>query len=161
LTNAAMLIVVHRGGGLAMGKKKDRPPTPLRDQDSADVLARQGLRYRILRLIYEAAEGAVDSEISTGRIREREGITHQTLEQVLGYLRDEKLVNAPQYGAIYTVSLRHKGLVELERAILDPAAGTEHFDSKVTSAFARDARGVARTMLISQVSKDDGDAPIG
>jgi hypothetical protein len=115
--------------------------------ETAEVLARQGLRYRILRLIYELGEGAVDRPVSSRHLQQREEVAFQALEQILSYLRDEKLINA-QYG-FSSVSLRHKGLVEIERAILNPTDGTEHFDAKVTASFSKTLSGVGRTMRIT------------
>jgi hypothetical protein len=101
----------------------------------------------MLRLIHELAEGQIERRIPAHVLRSREGISMTTLEQVLSYLRDEKLIDAPRHD-FHSVSLRHKGLVEVERAILNPSAGTEHFDPKVTAAYRRDPTGRTRTMRI-------------
>jgi hypothetical protein len=125
--------------------KGNKPPA---DPEATAILARQGLRYRVLRLVYDLGEGAVERPVRAHALREREGLSTLALDQVLAYLRDEKLINAPPYD-ISMVSLRHKGLVEIERAILDPSKGTEHFDARVTSAFVRDRTGAVRGMRIA------------
>lgn len=112
------------------------------------MLARQSIRYRVLRLIYDICEGTVDLNVQASHLQTREGISAVSMDQVLGYLRDEKLINAPTY-SIRSVSLRHKGLVEIERAILHPTAGTEHFDAKVISMFSKPPASAGRSMRIA------------
>lgn len=130
-----------------MAKKRGQQERS-KDLEYPAILARQSLRYRVLRLIHELSDGAVERHVTPFQLQQCENVSAETLEEVLSYLRDEKLINAPAYG-FYQVSLRHKGLVEIEKAICDPNAGTEHFDAKVTSKFTKAPGGSSRTLRIA------------
>jgi hypothetical protein len=126
--------MIAEQGELFMDKQ-----TVTRDAQSVEVHARQACRFRILRLIHSLAEGGTGYErsIHLVRLAEAEGVNDysQTMRDALAYLAGEKLIGWPDESD--RLWLTHSGLVEVEKAILDPESGTKHFDASVTRAYAQ------------------------
>jgi hypothetical protein len=120
----------------------------VRDPGLTELLARQALRYRILRRIYEQSEANTKLNVYPHKLYGGEEIGQLLMDQVLAYLRDAKLITAGQ-STINYLTITHKGIVEVESAIRNPTKGTEHFESGVTSAFAKDSCGRTMTMRIN------------
>ena len=126
---------------------KAKPKATVRDPGFTELLGRQALRYLLLRRIYEICEGGTTHHTTPGALREVDGKDYFAVKEALIYLRDAKLIDANKY-EIYQIRLTHKGIAEVEKAIRNPAKGTEHFEPSVISAFAKDSTGRMISMRI-------------
>ena len=95
---------------------------------AGDVLERlryrKETRLRFLHALYEAAEGSTSSGVRFKELGEQLGLTEEETWIVRSYLANEGLLAG---ATIVYIVITHKGVKEVEEALVAPASSTEHF----------------------------------
>lgn len=96
--------------------------------DQQLVLARQDKRRRMMRRIYDKADGNISNHIYYDEIQEEEGLTKPEFDAVFDYFKEEGLVNDRYSGGVFEITQR--GIEYVERQIKRPDekedSGLEH-----------------------------------
>lgn len=105
------------------------------EEDAALVLGREGMRFRTLRHLYEQALAAGRSDILRQHAGVRSGARvedDREWEAVCDYLNFEGLADL----SVNTlIGIKPAGMAEVERAVEEPDAPTEHFSLVVLQQF--------------------------
>lgn len=91
--------------------------------DQQLVAERQERRRRLMRRIYEKADGNVRSHIYYDEVQEEEGLSDRDFNAAFDYLKAEGLVNDRYKGGVFEITQR--GIEHVERQIKHPNAGDE------------------------------------
>jgi len=96
------------------------------------IVEKDRMRYRLLRKVFEAANGSRCTDVGIVDLIAQEGQAHDAAEDALLYLIDEGLLEERSYGS---VNLTHRGIVEVEQSREQPARPTPHFTLAVIQHF--------------------------
>lgn len=95
----------------------------------ADGLERlRALRFRFLETVYDECSGSTMKIIPHADIATRLDLDHEAASVIAEYLSDEGLLEWQTMGHF---SLTHEGVIEIEDAIANPEAPTEHFPAMI------------------------------
>jgi len=92
---------------------------------SEELRRTQALRFAFLRRLYEVSAGSTRSGIKMEEIGRELGLDRQATGRIVDYLHDEGLADWFAFGGM--IRITHDGVVEVEQAIAQPQAPTEHF----------------------------------
>lgn len=91
------------------------------------VARRQQQRFQVLKYLYEQCEGTTRVEIELAALQQALALSEEELKAVYLYLLKEGLAD----GTRGTIGLTHKGVLEIEAALTQPSAPTEHFPANI------------------------------
>lgn len=95
------------------------------------ILRKQRKRYELLLKIYELTDG---DETKILGLETGEELDPKEIQSIIDYLAGEGLVKSlADEGAL--LSITHRGVVEVEQALLNPKEPTEHFPAQVIQHF--------------------------
>jgi hypothetical protein len=100
---------------------------------SESVEEKRAQRLAFMRRLYERTNGEQLEEIPQETLANDLGWDLKTANRVFNYLINEGLAACASYGG--EVSITHKGVLEVERALTEPNLPTEHFPPAVTVHF--------------------------
>jgi len=98
------------------------------------VLEKSKKRFEILKAIYFDTDGDHDKLSDSREISLTTGISGDELVNALQYLENERLIECLSIiyvGADVPIRMLHRGVVEIEAALLKPSEPTEHFPAQV------------------------------
>lgn len=101
------------------------------EEQRALALRRQENRLRVLRAVYTRASGRHGVVVEAVIISEMLQLQREDAEAAIDYLVDEGLLARGVNGVMKGTALSHRGLVEVERTLLEPDRPTEHFQPAV------------------------------
>ncbi len=98
---------------------------------SSSILEKQRKRYELLLKIYELTDGDENKMI---QLEIHEDLSPIEVQSTIDYLAGEGLVNSLADEGLL-LSITHRGVVELEKSLVNPQEPTEHFPSQVIQNF--------------------------
>lgn len=81
-------------------------------------------RFKVLRLVYDLSGHNQTTLITLAELGKQAGFPSRELNGIINYLSGENLIGSY---TISTVSITHKGIVEVEKALSKPESPTEYF----------------------------------
>jgi hypothetical protein len=103
---------------------------------SIDFSKRQADRLRVMKAIFEAADGIESEVVRVAPIQQELGLSERELQDACDYLTGEDLITPGAMVAespVYiTVQLTHRGVTEMEQSLQAPNSPTEHFPPAVS-----------------------------
>jgi hypothetical protein len=101
-----------------------------------DIQRRKADRLRVMRAIFDAAEGSESNVVSGSELLDNLKLSDQALGDVCKYLEGEGLIKTTQtlWGHLtpFIIQLTHKGIKEIEQSVQVPSEPTEHFPAAVS-----------------------------
>jgi hypothetical protein len=89
-----------------------------------DLVKRRADRQRVMRLIYEAAEGSRLSQVSGQGLLDSTGLPDEELGDICKYLESERMIKSHQtmwgHATPHFMELTHRGILEMERTPPEP-----------------------------------------
>ncbi|MBN1314873.1 MAG: hypothetical protein JXA42_05380 [Anaerolineales bacterium] len=84
-------------------------------------------RYEFLKTIYDITHGSTSQTVQEASIVKKLGWDPKTTTPICDFLIDEKMIEIIGYGGI--ISISHKGVKEIKRALSIPKQATQYFPS--------------------------------
>jgi predicted transcriptional regulator len=97
----------------------------------SSVLEKQKKRYELLHKIYELTDGDESKMI---QLEIPENLDRNEVQSIIDYLSGEGLVESLADEGLL-LSITHRGVVELEKSLVNPKESTEHFPTQVIQHF--------------------------
>lgn len=108
---------------------------------TVDIAKRQADRLRLIRAIFDAADGMESEVVRFAPTIQRElGLTDQELANACNYLIGEGLINSAikieQPPVHIAARLTHRGIIEIEQSMAEPSKPTEHLPAAISPAIS-------------------------
>jgi len=101
-----------------------------------DLVKRQADRLRLMKAIFEAADGVESELVRVAPIQQELGFSNRELEDSCDYLIGERLIislgKVAEAPAHVAVQLTHRGVMEMEQSIVAPNKPTQHFPPAIS-----------------------------
>lgn len=96
-----------------------------------DIEARKAMRLRVMKVIFDEADGSTTSYLDGFALARAIGLSDQEMGDACAYLEGEGLISAQvrvvdQFTPA-AIQLTHKGIKEMEESLQSPERPTEHF----------------------------------
>lgn len=101
-----------------------------------DIERRKADRLRVMRAIFDLADGSEANVVSGGELLDKLELSDQALGDVCKYLEGEGLIKTTQtlWGHLtpFIIQLTHQGIKEIEQSLEAPSEPTQHFPAAVS-----------------------------
>ncbi|MBV9925677.1 MAG: hypothetical protein JOZ96_11720 [Acidobacteria bacterium] len=117
---AAVGVVQNASESVARVVQNNEEATRALNADQQNVIKRLERRRRMMRRIYEKAEGKLRNHVVYDEVREEEGLSEPEFDAVFDFLKAEGLVDDRYRGGVFEVTQR--GIEYVEKLIKNPNA---------------------------------------